>query len=335
MSRPLRLDHPGAVWHVTSRGNERRPIFRDDRDRETWLGLLAGAGALCAWRIHGYVLMGNHYHLMVETPEATLSRGMRQLNGVYTQAFNRRHRRVGHLFQGRFNGVLVERESQLLELARYVVLNPVRAGLVGAAREWRWSNYPATAGEAAAPAWLETDWTLAHFGHRRDEARRGYREFVAAGRGVPLDPWKGLRGQIYLGSEAFVREARRRAAAVTSDPEIPRPQRQPGLAALPDVLPGVLAALATTREDLTAHPRKRARERALVAYALRRFAGATGGELAPLLGVTAWRASGLAREGERRWKEEGLLATSLEAVARSQTADARPDPLRGGLRAGA
>jgi putative transposase len=109
VSRPLRLEYPGAVWHVTSRGNERRDVFRDDEDRGRFLAVLAWTVGLFRWRLHAYVLMGNHYHLLLETPEPTLSRGMRQLNGVYTRAFNRRHRRSGHLFQGRFKAIVVEK----------------------------------------------------------------------------------------------------------------------------------------------------------------------------------------------------------------------------------
>ena len=146
MSRPLRLEYPGAIWHVTSRGNERKAIFADDDDREKFLEILGQAVVWADWRLHAYVLMGNHYHLLVETPEPTLSRGMRQLNGVYTQHYNRRHKRSGHLFQGRFKGILTEKESHLSELIRYVVLNPVRAKLCANAKDWRWSSYRATAG---------------------------------------------------------------------------------------------------------------------------------------------------------------------------------------------
>ena len=160
VTRPLRLEHPGAVWHVTARGNERKELFRDDVDRERFLSILGRTVTLFQWRLHAYALMGNHYHLLLETPIPTLSRGMRQLNGVYTQTFNRRHRRSGHLLQGRFKAILVEKEAHLLELCRYVVLNPVRAGLVRAARDWRWSSYWATSAEERRPEWLETTWTL-------------------------------------------------------------------------------------------------------------------------------------------------------------------------------
>ena len=126
MARPLRLEFPGAVYHVSSRGNARQRIFFGDADRELFLDTLTQGIARYRWLCHAYCLMENHYHLLIETPRANLSLGMRQLNGIYTQTFNRRHHRVGHLFQGRFRAILVEKESYLLELCRYIVLNPVR-----------------------------------------------------------------------------------------------------------------------------------------------------------------------------------------------------------------
>lgn len=173
------------------------------------------------WRCHAYCVMDNHYHLLLETPQPNLSRGMRQLNGRYTQAFNRRHRRVGHLFQGRFAAILVEKESHLLELCRYVVLNPVRAKIVTHPRLWAWSSYRGTAGETPGPAWLATNWILTQFGTRRREAQRRYREFVAEGRGGPR-PWESLQGQIYLASDEFI--AQHQPDRVLR--EIPRRQTQ-------------------------------------------------------------------------------------------------------------
>src|ERR1700752_5232406 len=130
MARPLRIEYPGAYYHVTSRGNEQRAIFRDDKDREKFLEMLKRAVEEFHLRLHGYVLMSNLYHLLIETPKSGLSRTLRYLNGVYTQTFNRRHRRVGHLFQGRFKAILVQKESHFLEVCRYVVLNPVRAKVI-------------------------------------------------------------------------------------------------------------------------------------------------------------------------------------------------------------
>ena len=162
MARPLRLEFPGAIYHVTARGNARNAIFLDDEGRALFLGCLGEVVARLGWRCHAYCLMDNHYHLLIETPEGNLSRGMRQLNGVYTQCFNRRHGRVGHVFQGRFKAIVVDRDSYLLELCRYVALNPIRAAMVAQIEHYAWSSYPATMGLAECPAWLETDWVLGH-----------------------------------------------------------------------------------------------------------------------------------------------------------------------------
>jgi len=204
MARPLRIDLAGGLYHVTSRGDHREAIYRDDQDRIDWLTVLGEVCDRFNWRCHPYCLMTNHYHFVVETPDANLSKGMRHLNGVYTQRTNRRHSLVGHLFQGRFKAILIERDAYLLELARYVVLNPVRARIVGAASDWLWSSYRAMIGQAHAPAWLETDWLLAQFGSERLSAQAGYAAFVARDVGQP-DVWQGLRNQVFLGSDAFVK----------------------------------------------------------------------------------------------------------------------------------
>ena len=146
MARPLRIEFPSAVYHVTSRGNGRAAIYLDDGDREAFLKVLGEVCRRMRWLCYSYCLMTNHYHLVIETLDNTLSKGMRQLNGVYTQCFNRHHGRVGHVFQGRYKAILVDREPYLLELVRYVVLNPIRANMVTSPEQWRWSSYHATAG---------------------------------------------------------------------------------------------------------------------------------------------------------------------------------------------
>lgn len=222
MARPLRLEFPGAVYHVTSRGNARQNIVIDNRDRSQFLSMLAHVVDRYGWLCHAYCLMDNHYHLLIETPNPNLSLGMRQLNGRYTQTYNRRHARVGHLFQGRFTAILVEKEAHLLELCRYVVRNPVGAKLVAHPRQWTWSSYRATVGETTAPPWLTTDWILGQFGARVGSARERYRTFVVERQGE-LRPWEQLTGQIYLGSPAFV--AQHQPNRVIKD--IPRRQTQP------------------------------------------------------------------------------------------------------------
>jgi REP element-mobilizing transposase RayT len=154
MARPLRIEYPGALYHVTARGDRREPIYAGDRDRQEFLELLAREVRQQHWLLYAYCLMDNHYHLLLETPEPNLVQGMRRLNGAYAQWFNRRHGFVGHVLQGRYKAILVERDSHLLELARYVVLNPVRANTAREPACYAWSSYRATAGAAACPGWL-------------------------------------------------------------------------------------------------------------------------------------------------------------------------------------
>ncbi|MFA9462432.1 transposase [Thiohalorhabdus methylotrophus] len=225
MARPIRIEYPGALYHVTARGDGRDDIYLDDWDRRDFLDLLGEVVERFNWILHAYCLMGNHYHLLVETPDANLARGMRQLNGVYTQRFNRSHHRTGHVLQGRYKAILVEREAYLLELARYIVLNPVRAGLVSVPEYWLWSSFLATVGIEPKPDWLTTDWILAAFSPHPDAARDLYRQFVMEGI-RKASPWKSLTGQVYLGSEDFVREAQQKADA-TDREEVPRAQRRP------------------------------------------------------------------------------------------------------------
>jgi putative transposase len=227
MARPLRIEFAGALYHITARGNERRDIFLGniDDDRAAFLDVLAATCERFRWTCHAYCLMTNHYHLLMETADANLSQGMRQLNGVYTQHVNRTHGRVGHLFQGRFKGILVERESYLLELARYMVLNPVRAGIVPTPGDWPWSSYQATVGEAPAPAFLGTDWLLQPFADSKEEAVAAYRRFVAEGIGAP-SPWLELKSQIYLGSAPFVERVQALIDPKRPLRDIPKRQRR-------------------------------------------------------------------------------------------------------------
>lgn len=225
MARPLRVEFAGGLYHVTSRGDRREDIYLDDGDRYLWLDVLAQTCLRFNWVCYAWCQMTNHYHLVVETVEGNLSEGMRQLNGVFTQAVNRKHRRVGHVFQGRYKAVLVEKDRHLLELSRYVVLNPVRAGMVHDAGDWPWSSYRTMLGRTDRPAWLQTDWLLAQFGGARDAAIARYVDFVRAGVRSP-SIWTGLRNQVFLGSEEFVRE--RQAQSGRMDvAEIPRAQRRP------------------------------------------------------------------------------------------------------------
>jgi len=196
MARPLRIEYEGAVYHVTSRGNAREDIYRSDEDREMFLDVLDYVVERFGWICHAYCLMTNHYHLMIETPQANLSRGMSRLNGMYTQRFNRKHSRVGHVFQGRFKSIIVDKDAYLLELSRYVVRNPVAARVVNNVGDWPWSSYQAMVGNVAPPDFLEINWLLSQF-----DNVSSYIDFICK-EGV-ASPWKLLTGADVLGDDEF------------------------------------------------------------------------------------------------------------------------------------
>lgn len=308
MARPLRLDYPGALWHVTARGNERRPIYRDPEDYETFLDVLGRTVARYRWRLYAFVLMPNHYHLLVETPVATLSRGMRQLGSVYTQRFNRRWSRCGHLFQGRFFSLHVEREAHLLELGRYIALNPVRAKLVKRPEDWPWGSYRGLAGLERAPAFLDPGWMRETFHSRRKAPEKAFVDFVQ--RPNDYEPWSRVRHQVYLGDEGFCSERLEQARRGAARPGVPASQSR-GLGADPeDVRARVIAAAGAAQDDR--------RLRNLVALLLRDEALATWADVGRVVGLS----------------EEG--ARSAVRTARAQLAGDPPsrrelDRLRSGV----
>lgn len=225
MARPLRIEFAGALYHVTARGNAKGDIYRDDADRQQFLALLLSVVDRYDWYCHAYCLMDNHYHLLIETNTPTLSKGMQFLNGTYTQYFNRQHESVGHVFQGRYKAILVQKDAHLLELARYIVLNPVRAQMVSTAKAWRWSSYRASAGYDARAACLTTKWILAGFGETKEVAQQSYRAFVKAGKGQP-SIWQKLKNQIYLGDDDFVNDMQSKISPKQSLNDIPKKQKQ-------------------------------------------------------------------------------------------------------------
>jgi len=223
MTRPLRIEYAGGLYHITSRGDGREDIYLTNADRKAFIRLLGEVCKRFGWFCYAYCLMGNHYHLFIETSDANLSRGMRQLNGVYTQRFNRRHGRCGHVFQGRYKAIVVQKEAYLLELCRYVVLNPVRAGIVSDVADWPWSSFMATAGLVRPQLWLAVDELLSWFGKRRPRAIKRYIDFVLEG-GTERRPWKEIRHQIYMGDDEFIGNLP--TSSINSDREINRSQRQ-------------------------------------------------------------------------------------------------------------
>jgi REP element-mobilizing transposase RayT len=270
MSRPLRLQLPGGIYHVTARGNARRAIFEDDDDRVRFLVVLASTVARYRMLCHAYCLMGNHYHLLVQTLEPNLSIAMRQLNGVYTQRFNRRHERCGHVLQGRFGAQLVDGDAYLRQVCRYIVLNPVRAGLVAHPGDWRWSSFQATAGQTAVPGFLSVDWVRSLSGARTPtEAIRRFVSFVEAGIGAAESLVEQFSSKPVMSDGALAEQLVAQYRGAVPCTEFPRAQRF-----------GSRPALARTFQNVASRADRNAR--AVVAV---RDHGYTMREVADFLGL--------------------------------------------------
>jgi REP element-mobilizing transposase RayT len=249
MARALRIEYPGAVYHVTSRGNERRDIFRDDEDRERFLELLAETVTRFGWILTAYTLMANHFHLVVETPTPTLSRGMQWLSGTYAAWFNRKHGRSGHLLGGRFHAFIVEKEAYYLELLRYVVLNPVRAKMVERPEAYRWSSYKAMAGYEAAPAWLNVNELASFFGAAEDW-RGNFRDYVGQKLTSEERLFDRVQRQIYLGTEAWIASMRKVVESKPRSDAHPRVQREVGRPSMTTIVDVVASELRLARRSV-------------------------------------------------------------------------------------
>ena len=290
MARPLRLEYAGALYHVTARGNARQKVFLDDEDRHDFIELLGKEVDQQGWICYAYCLMDNHYHLLIETPEPNLVAGMRRFGGVYTQRFNRRHGRVGHLFQGRYKAILVDKDAYLRELCRYIVLNPVRAKAVKKIEHWRWSSYAATSATEAAPPWLSAKAVRALFATRAE-----YKRFVHEGLGQE-SPWVQLRGQIYLGREEFLEHLQRR---LPTEPVrgIARTHLEPSRPTAAAVEAAVAKAFVLSPDRVL--NRQNADAYKATVYLLRRVANMPLAQVAQRAGISPGRVSQIQAEIER------------------------------------
>ena len=229
MSRSLRIEYPGALYHITSRGNARQKTYLSKTDYNQFIFVLKDVIKRYNWVCYTYCLMPNHYHLVIETPEANLSAGMRQLNGVYTQKFNYIHKRVGHLFQGRYKAMVVEKESYLGELIRYVVLNPVRAKLVKNPEHWRWSGHREVLSKESDIC-INRQKLISVF-----ETAKNYKEFISQ-KTVDESPWDKLKGDIILGSYEFIEKIKHHFSKNGKDKEISKKARFVGRPKLKEII---------------------------------------------------------------------------------------------------
>ena len=207
MARPLRIEFSGAFYHVTSRGNERKPVFKSKRDRERFISYLASATERYGAVVHVYCLMDNHYHLFLETPRGNLSQIMHHINGAYTTYFNLKRDRSGHLFQGRYRAILVDADEYAVELSRYIHMNPVRAGIALNPEEYKWSSCQYYTGKIKSPGWLEENLILGYFGKKRKSACKRYKDFVFSVIDKEYkNPLSELTQSIFLGGQDFISE---------------------------------------------------------------------------------------------------------------------------------
>ena len=306
MARPLRIEYPGAFYHVTSRGNEQKDVFKSQKDREKFLDYLASATERYGAVLHAYCLMGNHYHLLLETPEGNLSQIMRHINGAYTTYFNVKRKRAGHLFQGRYKAILVEFDEYAMELTRYIHLNPVRAGMVALPEDHIWSSYRSYIGLSSALDWLRTEAILASFGNGVETAKQRYRTFVEDRLGKEYEsPLKETYGTAVLGSEGFVaRIAQTHIAAKGEDRTIP------GLKAFasrpsPEAILGAVSSVMGGNE-------KQARQVGM--YLCHRLSGKKLKEIGDLFGVKETAIAEARRQLSRKLKADRDLAKTVEII---------------------
>jgi len=320
MGRPLRIEYPGALYHVTSRGNEKRDIFLEDSDRKRFLGLLEDYHDRFEVIVHCFVLMSNHYHLTFETPQGNLLKVMHGINSSYTGYFNRKYGRVGHLFQGRYRGVLVDKDSYLLELTRYVHLNPVRAKVVERPEEYAWSSYGGYIWKRKRMGWMEYGWILSQFGTDETAAAKMYRKFVESGMEKPEDsPLADVVGQVVLGGEEILGKVKRLLRGKEIGQEVVERRRFRDAPRAEEIISLVATVLGMDKAMITGRGRRGNQGRELALYLVKRYSGLSNGEIGSLFGgiqssgVT--KASGRVEEKmERDARIRGLMGAIMSRI---------------------
>jgi REP element-mobilizing transposase RayT len=284
MVRPLRIEYPGALYHITSRGNEKKEIFLDSHDRKKFLEILEDYHERHGILIHSYVLMDNHYHLILETPKGNLLKVMHGINGGYTGYFNRKHGRVGHLFQGRYKGILVDKDSYLLVLSRYVHLNPLRAKIVEKPELYEWSSYPAYIGKHKEKRWMEYSWVMSKFGKDKSVARRNYRKYVEEGlEGKIETPMKDLYAQVILGGDRFRENLREMLKRQKLSDEIIEKGRFIGKRTPEEIIKEVAQTFGI-KEGEVLYRGKKEEGRKVAVYLIKRYSGLSNKEIGEIFG---------------------------------------------------
>ena len=275
MTRPLRVEYPDAYYHVINRGNNQEKIFKNDRDKEKFLQYLEKAAERFSIIFHSYCLMDNHYHLLVQTPEANLSHAMQWINVSYATYFNRKRDRHGHLFQGRFKAILIDADEYLKHLSRYIHLNPVRAKMVSSPAEYLWSSYGAFIGQQNTPQFLETNWLLTNFAKNKKQARRSYQDFVEKVDAKSLEnPGDQVSEGFLLGDGNFIKWVKETFLSGRNDEkEIPQLKKLKPRVAIEDVVRVVSEQFKCSENHIIAKGRKNNKAREVAIYLTRDMSG--------------------------------------------------------------
>jgi REP element-mobilizing transposase RayT len=286
MARPLRVEYPGAFYHVISRGNAGAAVFITERDREKFLEYLQKAHARFSLLIHSYCLMDNHYHLLIETPQANLSQSIQWINVSYAAYFNKKHGRNGHLFQGRFKAILIDADEYLNQLSRYIHLNPVKAKLSSSPDTYAWSSYGALVGSAACPDFLAAERILSGFGGSHKEAVKRYRKYVE---GVDIksleDPLQSAIGSFVLGDSHFVQWVKDTFLSLREDQqEIPQLKELKPRRTLDDIVEAIAREYHCPEESIRTRGRKNNLPREVAIYLAKEMSGKSGLEVGRYFG---------------------------------------------------
>ena len=316
MARPVRIDTSNGIYHVTSRGLDRQPIVRDDGDRQKWTELLDRVATRRGWRVFAWALMDNHWHAFLRVPHGDLSPGMHDLNAGYASAFNRRHGRCGHLFQGRFKGILVEERYHYWELSRYIHLNPVRAGLVADAAAFPWGSCRFYFNRRGAPDWLEWEAILAEHGRGLRAARRAYRAFLQAGVTAPPEsPLTEATASTLLGSCDFVDRMREWLQDRLPDRDVPAARELRANRRIEEVVEAVCASYGVAADHVLRRGRRRNQARLAAVYLCRSLTGASVRAIGLHFGgVNGQAISNLVRKVTRERLRDRKLRSRLSAI---------------------
>lgn len=313
MSRPLRIEYDGALYHITSRGNERNPIYREEGDYQRFLEILSELPQRYGVILHGYVLMGNHYHLLIETPKGNITKLMHYLNAIYTGYFNKKYSRVGHLFQGRYKGILIEKERYLLSVSRYIHLNPIRAMITERPEEYRWSSYPEYIGKGKKKGWLMSDWILGQYSRDESKAKRQYKAFVEEGLTLKENPFEALKVGSILGSEGFI-DRIKKTIKLKKHREIPESRRLTRSIKHEDIMTKVSKTFGISEDEVKEAGRRNNLARKICLYLLRKHTEMSNEEIAGNFGIGYTAVSQATARLKMETKKNQRLKKTVQAI---------------------